>query len=171
MLPSNLKALKTNAGPAGGVEASGLGVAVTGAAPLAGSGAGVGVAAGGGGFVACTGAGASSSVLAALAGLGGGNGGNLIHPSSVEAVTGGVLRAALGWSFCTLGADGPGRGGNCTHSSLPPLCACARQAAATSEPIRHDLRGGERKAVNRDGLKRSKKTFRAWRTSTENKIS
>ena len=111
------------------------------------------------------------AVGAALAGLGGGNGGNLIHPSSVEAVTGGVLRAALGWSFCTLGADGPGRGGNCTHSSLLADCERARQAAASSEPIRHDLKCGERKAVNRDGLKRSKKTFRAGRTNTENKIS
>jgi len=105
-----------------------------------------------------------------LEGLGGGKGGNLIHPSSVEAVTGGVLRAALGWSFCTLGADGPGRGGNCTHSSLLADCEWAIQAAASSEPIRHDLKYGERKAVNRYGLESSKKTFRAWITSTENKI-
>ena len=105
MLPSNLKALKTNAGLAGGVEASGLGVAVTGAvtgavtvaAAAAGSGAVTGLTVWGGGVVACTGA--SSSVLAALAGLGGGNGGNLIQPSSVAGVMGGVLRAALGLSF------------------------------------------------------------------------
>ena len=101
MLPSNLKALKTNAGLAGVVEASGLGVAVTGAvtgaAAAAGSGAVTGLTVWGGGVVACTGA--SSSVLAALAGLGGGNGGNLIQPSSVAGVMGGVLRAALGLSF------------------------------------------------------------------------
>ena len=75
MLPSNLKDLKLNSGA----------VAVT------------GVAAWGGGVVSCTGA--SSSVLAALAVLGYGKGGNLIHPSSVEDVTGGVLRAVLGLSF------------------------------------------------------------------------
>ena len=97
MLPSNLKDLKTNAVLAGGVEASGLGVAVTGAALLAGSGAVTGVTTWLGRFVDWTGA--SSSVLAVLAGLGGGNGGNLIQPSSVAGVMGGVLRAALGLSF------------------------------------------------------------------------
>ena len=89
MLPSNLKALKTNSVLAGGLDA--------GAAAVAGAGAGAGVTVWSGGVVACTGA--SSSVLAALVGLGDGKGGNLIHPSSVEDETGGVLRAALGLSF------------------------------------------------------------------------
>ena len=41
----------------------------------------------------------SSLVAIGLAGLGGGKGGNLIQPSSVAGVMGGVLRAALGLSF------------------------------------------------------------------------
>jgi hypothetical protein len=98
------------------VDAAGLGVAVTGGSLAAGAGAVTGVTVWAGTLVCCTGA--SSSVLAALAGLGGGNGGNFIHPSSVDGVGGGVLRAALGLSLWTLGAAAPGRGGNCTHSSL-----------------------------------------------------
>jgi hypothetical protein len=53
----------------------------------------------------------------------------------------------------------------------PPVCACTSHAAAVSEPIRHDLKGGKLKAFERGRLKRSKKTFRAWSNSSEKKIS
>ena len=97
MLPSNLTALKTNSVLASSADAAGLGVAVCGGSLAAGAGAVTGVTTWLGELVDW--AGANSSVLAVLAGLGGGNGGNLIQPSSVEGVTGGVLRAALGLSF------------------------------------------------------------------------